>query len=580
MFVSGKCIRSRLALLQLLFFSLSAVAQIADPIPGTIPEGVISARVALLVQLPESGSMTRPLGRPMTLVGDGAGRRFVADQNGIVYQLHADNNLSIFLDLRTSTDLYADQIQRGLSSIAFHPNYHNAGSPGAGKFYTASAQTLESGVPDYLLPVGAPLVHHSVIHEWTVSANPDLIDETSVRELLRIEQPYKDHNVGQIAFNQYVGTENPEFGLLYIAMGDGGNVSCCPRPSIDPYFLGQSLTSPLGKMLRIDPLEPGTGGAYSVPDTNPFVDVGDILGEIWAWGLRNPHRFSWDALAPGRMYISDIGQAYIEEINLGESGANYGWSEREGTFLIEHEDESALFTLPLDDLLFGFTYPVVQYDHDEGDKAITGGYVYRASKASDLSGHYIFGDLNSGRVFHVPVALIQDHSPTPFQVLRLIDDDDGQEKTLRDMLGTIRADLRFGRDDEGILYMVTKQDGGIRQLIPNELICDIQMSQAVYVDGETVTASVFRFANATSAAVTIELKTWLGLSVDVNIPLLRLGSDSSFILPPGADFNLGPLPLVPVTAGLPRGQYELSCRMLDPVTGELLTEDLNLFDVQ
>ncbi|HUU32815.1 MAG TPA: PQQ-dependent sugar dehydrogenase, partial [Vicinamibacterales bacterium] len=316
-----------------------ALAQVADPVPD-VPLGSRAVTVEHVVTLPDSGSASRPRARPMTLIGDGTGRRFVVDQNGIIYQIHADDSYSVFLDVAAATDLVADQGQRGLSSAAFHPDHHGVGAPGEGRFYTSSQHPADV-TPDFPLPGGAFAVHHSVVYEWLAYANdPDAIDPTSARVLLRIAEAYGDHNMGQIAFDPNPGPADPDYGLLYIAMGDGGNV-CCPRPSVDPLYVGQDLTSPLGAMLRIDPLESGSD-PYTIPLANVFAADGDpnTLGEIWAYGLRNPHRFSWDEGGTGRMLISDIGQANVEEINLGANGANFGWSEREGPYRLEHFNEN------------------------------------------------------------------------------------------------------------------------------------------------------------------------------------------------------------------------------------------------
>ena len=444
-------------------------ALVMDPAPGPIPLGDKSATVDFLVQLPDSGSASRPRARPMTLIGDGTGRRFVVDQNGIVYQLHADLSLSIFLDLTTSADFLANQSQQGLSSFVFHPDFNVPGAAGFNKVYTASSQVSSSGTPDYPVPAGAETTHHSVIHEWDIDpADPNAVDPNSAREVLRIGQPFTDHNVGQISFNPNASSGDSDYGLLYIAMGDGGNV-CCPRPTIDPHFTGQDLASPLGTLLRIDPLA-DAGAPYLIPDGNPFATDGDpdTLGEIYLYGLRNPHRFAWDRGGSGSLLISDIGQANVEEINLGQAGANYGWSEREGTFLVLHDNENDVFDLPPDDATFGFTYPVIQYDHDENDRAISGGYVYRGAQVSTLVGEYVFGDLVSGRLFYAPAASLDGTGQVGIEELRLIDAADGVEKSLLTIIGggtpASRADLRFGMDDDGEIYLVTKQDGSIRML--------------------------------------------------------------------------------------------------------------------
>ncbi len=164
--------------------------------------------------------------------------------------------------------------------------------------------------------------------------------------------------------------------------------------------------------------------------------------------------------------ISDIGLSNVEEINLGRLGVNYGWSEREGTFLVFHDNELEVFGLPADDATFAFTYPVIQYDHDEGDRAISGGYVYRGSQVPTLLGEYVFGDLVSGRVVYAPAASLDGTAQASFQELRFIDAADGVEKSLLEIIGggkpASRADLRFGTDDSNNIYLVTKQDGSIR----------------------------------------------------------------------------------------------------------------------
>ena len=149
-------------LLLTVFLVPAGIAQIGDPVPGTIPMGSLVATLEFVVQLPDSGPGSSPTARPMTLVGDGSGRRFVADQNGIVYQLHDDNSLSVFLDMANATSLETSGGQQGLTSIAFHPDYHSPGAAGEGKFYSTSSQTVASGTPDYPVPLGAPETHHGV----------------------------------------------------------------------------------------------------------------------------------------------------------------------------------------------------------------------------------------------------------------------------------------------------------------------------------------------------------------------------------------------------------------------------------
>jgi hypothetical protein len=208
-----------------------------------------------------------------------------------------------------------------------------------------------------------------------------------------------------------------------------------------------------------------------------------VLPEIWALGLRHPQNLCFDRGGPAFL-IADIGQAQLEEVNLGAAGANYGWPLREGTFATVRDDESALEPLPADDgwsfpgeaTKRPFTYPVAQYDRSEGfdaqgkpiaqaKLAITGGLVYRGAGLTQLRGHYICGDLVNGRIFHVPVSELVPGTQATLRELTL--KRNGVVTTLRSLVGTTgRVDLRFGEGADGAIYVLTKQDGKIRKLLP------------------------------------------------------------------------------------------------------------------
>ena len=203
-------------------------------------------------------------------------------------------------------------------------------------------------------------------------------------------------------------------------------------------------------------------------DDNP-----KTLDEIWAYGLRNPHRFSWDTGGEGKILIADVGQAWIEEVNLGSKEANYGWGNREGTWIIDEKNENVLLTLPKDDAKYGYTYPVAQYDHDIppgiGDSyavAIAGGYIYRGKAIPELTGQYIFADFgNDGRFFHVPVDELVDGKQATIKELRLFDG--AREASFLEIIGKKRSDVRFGIDERGEIYVTSKQDGKVRKLLPS-----------------------------------------------------------------------------------------------------------------
>ncbi|MEC4819499.1 MAG: PQQ-dependent sugar dehydrogenase, partial [Scytonema sp. PMC 1069.18] len=319
--------------------------------------------------------------------------------------------------------------------------------------------------------------HHDVIREWTATDPFANTFAGKMREILRIEQPYPDHNTGQLGFNPNAKPGDADYGMLYIALADGGSDGF-PVSNTDPLDMGQDLATPLGKILRIDPLgNNSTNKKYGIPSDNPFVNDGNphTLGEIWVYGLRNPHRFSWDTGGDGKMLIADVGQAFIEEVNLGKKGANYGWGEREGTWVINDDNENVLSELPANDADFNYTYPVAQYDHDRPPNipksqfyafAIAGGFVYRGKAIPELVGQYVFADFgHDGRFFHVPVDDLVEGKQATIKELRLFQG--RKERSFLRIIGKPRSDVRFGVDQKGELYVTSKGDGKVRKIVPS-----------------------------------------------------------------------------------------------------------------
>ena len=456
-------------------------AQIITPIPEPIEKSELSVGLSEVVQIPNSGTNRQKAARLnfLTNPGDGSGRLFVNDMRGKLSVI-VDGTAMVYMNLRQFifADFTYEGKQQGFAYFAFHPEFARNGI-----FYTVTSEIKDSGTPDF--PVTKTIFdsdnniiassHHDVIREWkAINPSSNTFVGTS-REIMRIEEPYPDHNVGQLGFNPNAKPGDDDYGLLYIAVADGGSDGF-PVSDTDPLDNGQDLGTPLGKILRIDPLgKNSTNGRYGIPADNPFVTDNDpqTLGEIWAYGLRNPHRFSWDTGGEGKMLIADTGQAFIEEVNLGIKGANYGWGNREGTWVIEENNENVLFPLPQDDAKYDYTYPVAQYDHDippeiEGRYAIAiaGGYVYRGKAIPELVGQYIFADFGSdGRFFHVPVDELVDGKQAEIKELRLFDGD-GFASFL-DIIGKQRSDVRFGVDEEGEIYVTSKQDGKVRKLVPS-----------------------------------------------------------------------------------------------------------------
>jgi glucose/arabinose dehydrogenase len=241
----------------------------------------------------------------------------------------------------------------------------------------------------------------------------------------------------------------------------------------------QNMAMPHGKILRIDPRgTDSANGRYGIPTGNPFVGRAGALGEIYAVGMRDPHRFSWDRGGTHRMFLGHIGEHAIEGVYDVRAGDNLGWSEREGAFTFDRTAPlcDRLLPLPADDARFGYTYPVAAYDHDpppdwdcdaDVGRAIAGGFVYRGRLAPALRGRYVFGDLVDGRIFYTEESRMRrGRGLAPLNQLMLFDAA-GNRVLMRDLSGPgapgdpNRIDLRFGVDAAGELYILAKANGRI-----------------------------------------------------------------------------------------------------------------------
>jgi hypothetical protein len=284
----------------------------------------------------------------------GDARLFVVEKSGAI-RIIEDGQVvqTLFLDLRGEVSGGSEQ---GLLSIAFHPDYASNG-----RFFV-----------DYTDRAG-----DTRVVEYRASAEPDRADPDPVRTILSVDQPFANHNGGLIVFG-------PD-GMLYVGLGDGGSGG-------DPQGNGQNVGTLLGKILRID-VDAGT--PYAIPPDNPFAGQAGARGEIWAWGLRNPWRFSFDP-GTGELFIADVGQNELEEVNArpgNEGGVNYGWNVMEGSECFRDDDCDRT----------GLTLPVVEYDHGDGC-SVTGGFVYRGDALPELQGHYFYSDFCSGFIRSFRVA--------------------------------------------------------------------------------------------------------------------------------------------------------------------------------
>jgi hypothetical protein len=243
--------------------------------------------------------------------------------------------------ISTSLNPASPNDERGFLGLAFHPGFNNPASPGFRTLYTFNSQLLGAG-PTYAAPNGATQGYKTAVNEWKISnADSNVVDPASIREIISFGKNANNHNGGTITFG-------PD-GYLYLALGDGGNANDVGASHIEPGGNAQNLTTPLGKMLRFDPINPAltptspnpisSNGQYRIPTTNPFQGAGQVP-EIYAYGLRNPYRFSFDR-ATGELILADVGQNNIEEIDRITLGGNYGWAIKEGDFLFNRTNGPA-----------------------------------------------------------------------------------------------------------------------------------------------------------------------------------------------------------------------------------------------
>lgn len=381
----------RLCLLGILLaWSWGALAQPCSDAPSDAPlPGVFLQEVA--------SGFDKPV--QVTHAGDGSGRLFVVEQAGVVRIIENGRvRKTPFLDIRSRVSSGGE---KGLLSIAFHPRYG------------------ENGV-FYVNYTRGRVILETIVSRFRRDGR-DRADPDSEEILLRIRQPFSNHNGGQLQFG-------PD-GYLYIGMGDGGAAN-------DPLGHGQDITTLLGALLRIDVDNQEVGRPYAIPADNPFRGRTHGRGEIWAYGLRNPWRFSFDA-RDGRLFLADVGQDRIEEINIVRRGGNYGWAVMEGDRCVREGTRCRRA---------GFEMPIFTYPHPEGF-SVTGGYVYRGQSLPALCGVYVFADYVSGVI----------------SGLRLREGRVSRHGVLRKSGYRISS---FGEDEARELYVAAHRSGRILKITP------------------------------------------------------------------------------------------------------------------
>lgn len=473
---------------------------VADPIPEQPVRGSLGLVLEEYHQFPETEPIPEPTDARLMRharinyigeVPDGSGRQYVPDLNGPMYLLE-DGQRHEYLDFRERfPDFYSGRgMGSGFGFVTFHPDFERNG-----KLYTVHTEKFGAiGSKPTTYPAQPNTFIHSVITEWTADdPKADTFSGVS-REVARFGFATQIHAVQQIDFNPTAERDDEDYGLLYVAVGDGGIGLNTDIP--------QELDNPYGKILRIDPFGTnGPTGTFGIPRSNPFVGEEGALGEIYAYGMRDPHRFSWDAEGRNRMYLGHIGQHAIEGVYEVREGDNLGWSEFEGRYLYDPQDECHLYTLPegYDDS--DVVYPVASFDHDppagwpctsDSGHGISGGLVYRGRELDGLQGKYVFGDLVDGRVFWTKAGQMKQERDEEATLHEMqLFDTEGNRMRMTDFVDDPRVDLRFGTDADRNLYLLAKANGMVWKVVdtthtpwPQEVEKSIQDDLVAHYDFE------------------------------------------------------------------------------------------------
>lgn len=447
----------------------------------------------------------------------GDARPYITTQEGYVFAVNAAANgtgsATQFFNFASALSAAGRSMsgssgQQGLQSVAFHPDFNKVGQPGYGKLYTTYLENRPGNTAGLNFlgasTSGFGVNADGVLSEWTFNFASQQVDPTTFRELFRVQMPRYDHPIKQARFNTWAKPGDEDYGLLYLTHGDS---NAKDSPNDDPLRLDNAL----GKMLRINPLQTGAE-RYTIPASNPFADSNDpqVLKEIYAYGFRNPHTYSFNRDDNGATHIlvGDIGRNNIEEINLVLPGANYGWTEREGTFVhLQLPDSNpnagyitGVAALPDNEAMLGLTYPVAQYDHDSAvseissGSSIATGFVIRNGSDPHLHNQLIFadfsrrtinnsfhadfneilsavtqldpldpsrdepGELTQAQIHALPLAL--DHDNNPGTSPQLYNDFLALLQGTTNP-GTNRTDIRFGEGPFGEMYVTSKVNGMI-----------------------------------------------------------------------------------------------------------------------
>jgi glucose/arabinose dehydrogenase/mono/diheme cytochrome c family protein len=428
---------------------------VKDPMPTKIAKAGLTLKLEEWATAPAT-STKNPLTRinqTYVLKTDKGNRLFMLDMRGKLYEIkNKQFQFNVVMDMAKENPklIIEPGFGSGWGTFAFHPDFLKNGL-----MYTTHTEKKNSAPADFAYADSIPVALQWIVTEWKVKDPTAAVFEATPRELFRLNNPSAMHGMQQMIFDPTLKPGMPGYGLLYINLGDGGS------GEFGYPWLCNGSTEPRGSILRIDPMGRNSrNGKYGIPASNPWAKTGDpaILGEVYARGFRNPNKITWTP--DGKVLVADIGYTNVEELNILKPGLNYGWPTREGTFVsVLNGKKSAIYNLPGHDDP-KYTYPVAEYDHDEGN-SIAGGFVYTGDIAA-LKGKYIFGDILRGRVFYVENADLKLGHQT---VIKEFDLQFGDLKsTYLDLVKNKKADIRFGLGENNVFYIWAKTDGKIWQI--------------------------------------------------------------------------------------------------------------------
>jgi len=427
---------------------------IVDPIPEKIELSDLVLNLEHFTTIPPSGPRNASTRIALMVLHPITADSYIADLRGKLYRLNGKTP-ELYFDIADYFPNFIDKpgLATGFGGFAFHPNFSENGL-----FYTTHTEASGSAKADFSYADSIQVTLQWILSEWKTEDPTATTAVAKPRELFRIDMVSGIHGMQEIAFNPLAKEGNEDYGLLYVALGDGGSVE------VGYPFIPHNKNGIWGSLLRLDPLGRNSdNGKYGIPASNPFVKSGDYRGEVYAFGFRNPHRFTWTQ--SGKLLLTNIGQKQIESVNLIKPGYDFGWPFREGRYRIDEVgDLNEIYEIPAEESEIKYNVPVIEIDHDE-IAAISTALEYTGSNIPALKGKYLFTSISQTRQFFVEENDIKEGHQANIKEFRV--SLNSKIVTFNELTGNAgRADLRIGKDAKGEIYFYTKPDGKVYKVTP------------------------------------------------------------------------------------------------------------------